>query len=144
MKSIRSFTLLHLAMGSLLAICFNSGLASAQTLTGKFTLPFEAHWGQTNLPAGDYSFTLDQAGRGGKVQIFHGAESVAYLVNRSFDAASSGKMSLVVVRRSDGNYVQDLNLPEIGVIFHYAPQIDRGSAAREKEIARIPVTTGTK
>ena len=46
MKSIRSFTLLHLAMGSLLAICFNSGLASAQTLTGKFTLPFEAHWGQ--------------------------------------------------------------------------------------------------
>jgi hypothetical protein len=60
MKSMRNFTLLKLAMGSLLAICFNAGYANAQTVAGKFTLPFEARWGQATLPAGDYSFRLER------------------------------------------------------------------------------------
>jgi hypothetical protein len=37
-----------------LATCGN-----AQTpYAGKFTLPFETHWGDATLPAGDYTFTL--------------------------------------------------------------------------------------
>jgi hypothetical protein len=145
MKSIRSFTLLKLATASLVAIGFNAGLASAQTLTGKFTLPFEAHWGTTNLPAGDYSFTLGQIGPSATVHLFRGPETVSYIFSRSFDQKSTGVMSLTVMRTSDGNFVRDLNLPEIGVVLHYAPnQTGRGSAAKEREIARIPVTTGGK
>ena len=141
MKSIRIFMLLNLAIGTLAAISFTSGLASAQTVTGKFTLPFQAEWNSTTLPAGDYSFRLDETGPSAKVQVFRGAEHVAYLLSQ--DAKSSGKISLVVERTSAGSFVRDLNRPEIGVVLHYAPHTERGSA-REREIARIPITTGTK
>jgi hypothetical protein len=144
MKSIRSVTLLNFAMGSLLAICFNSGLASAQTFAGKFTLPFEARWGSANLPAGDYSLRVDGRALSGKVLLFQGAKQVAYIVNQSYDTTPRGQICLVVEKNSAGNFVRDLNLPGIGMVLHYAPQVDRKSVEREHEIAQIPVATGTK
>jgi hypothetical protein len=136
MKSIRSFTLLNLAVGSLLAICFNSGMASGQTMAGRFSLPFEAHWGLATLPAGDYSFNVDGIGRDAKVRIFQGAYPVVNLVNQGYDTNPSHKFSLIVVQNSAGNFVRDLSLPEIGQVFHYAtPKAGRGSAGREREIA---------
>jgi hypothetical protein len=145
MKSIRSFTLLNLAVGSLLAICFNSGLASAQTLAGNFNLPFEAHWGLATLPAGDYSFQVEGIGRDAKVRVFRDGNSIAYMVNKGYDTNPSGKYSLTLVKSSAGNFVRDLNIPEIGQVFHYAtPKAGRGSTVGEQEIARIPVVTASK
>lgn len=145
MKSIRSFTLLNLAMGSLLAICFNSGLASAQTMAGRFTLPFEAQWGAATLPAGTYSFTVEGIGREAKVRVLHGAETVAYMLNQGFDMTPSRSVSLTIARNNEGKFVRDLSLPEIGQIFHFAPpKAERGSTAGEQEIARIPVAPAKK
>ena len=142
MKSIRSFTLLNLAVGSLLAICFNSGLASAQTLEGSFTLPFEAHWGLATLPAGDYSFKVDGVGRDAKVRVFRGDDTVVSLVNQGFDTAQSHDVSLTVVQNSAGNFVRDLSLPVIGQVFHYATRkAGRGS---EQEIAQNTVALAGK
>jgi hypothetical protein len=142
MKSIRSFTLLKLATASLLAICFNAGLASAQT-AGKFTLPFEARWGEATLPAGDYSFKLEELPTGYKVHVFQGTKNIAYIVNQGFDGEPTGPISLTVIRNSAGNTVRGLSLPEIGVVLHYGPK-PRRSAAEEREIARIPVTASVK
>jgi hypothetical protein len=36
--------------------------ASAQNYKGKFTLPFEAHWGTVNLQPGDYTVSTDVIG----------------------------------------------------------------------------------
>ena len=145
MKSIRSFTLLKLAVGSLLAICFNSGLASAQTLVGNFSLPFEAHWGLATLPAGDYSFKVEGVGRGAIVRVFHGANTVVSLVNQGFDETPSHEISLTVVRSSTGNFVRDFSLPEIGQVLHYAlHKAGHGSAGPEQEIARAPGTPAGK
>ena len=127
-----------------MAICFTPAQASAQVLAGKFTLPFEAHWGLATLPAGDYSFTVQGIGREAKVQLFHDDASVAYIVNRGFDFKPLRGISLTVVRTSDGNFVRDLNLSQIGEVLHYAPHTQRGSAAREREIAPIPVTAESK
>jgi|SRR5579863_4419649 len=145
MKSIRSFTLLNLAIGSLLAICFNSGLASAQTMAGKFTLPYEAHWGLATLPAGTYSFTVEGIGREAKVRVLHGAETVAYMLNQGFDKTPSRSISLTIARNNSGKFVRDLSLPEIGQVFHFAPpKGERGSTVRDREIARIPVAPAEK
>jgi hypothetical protein len=142
MKTTRSFTLLNLAIGSLLVICFNSGLASAQTMAGKFTLPYEAHWGLATLPAGTYSFAVEGIGREARVRVLRGAETVAYMLNQGFDTTPSRSISLTVARSSAGNFVRDLSLPEIGQVFHYAtPKAGRVS---EREIARIPASHGTK
>ena len=145
MKSIRSFTLLNLAMGWLLAICFNSGLASAQTMAGKFTLPFEAHWGLATLPAGTYSFTVEGISREAKVRVLRGGETVAYMLNQGFDTTPSRSISLTIARNSAGRFVRDLSLPQIGQVFHFsAPKNGPGAAAEEREIARIPVAPAEK
>jgi hypothetical protein len=144
MKSIRSFTL-KVAMGSLMAVCFNTGVANAQILAGKFTLPFETHWGPNTLPAGNYSFKLDEtSGPGSILQVFHGDQSVAFVISRSHDTNPSGRISLTVLRNRSGNTVRDLNLPQIGMVFHYAPKPEHASAAEEREIAQIPITSAGK
>jgi hypothetical protein len=139
MKSTRNFTLLKLAMGSLLAICFNAGVANAQTVVGKFTLPFETHWGQATLPAGDYSFWMER-GPGAMVQIFRAAKGAGIVMDLGYDYVTdpTGPMSLTVVRNRAGNTVRALNLPPIGKILHYAPNKPaRSSAAGEREIAQL-------
>ena len=143
MKSMRNFTLLKLAMGSLLAICFNAGFANAQTVAGKFTLPFEAHWGQATLPAGDYSFWMEK-GPVAKIQLFQRNKGVAFVVDRGYDTETSAGPSLTVVRYGAAYFVSDLNLPGIGKVLHYAPNKSaRTSAAGERQIAQlIPVTPG--
>ncbi|HTD43002.1 MAG TPA: hypothetical protein VK687_02430 [Bryobacteraceae bacterium] len=143
MKSMRNFTLLKLAMGSLLAICFNAGFANAQTVAGKFTLPFEAHWGQATLPAGDYSFWLEK-GPYPKIQVFRDNKGVAFVVDKGYGAETSASPSLTVVRYGAAYFVSDLNLPGIGKVLHYAPNRSaRTSAAAERQIAQlIPVTPG--
>jgi hypothetical protein len=141
MKSMRNFTLLQLAMGSLLAICFNAGFANAQTVAGKFTLPFEAHWGQATLPAGDYSFWMEK-GPVAKIQVFRENKGVAFVVDRGYDTETSAGMSLTVVWYGAGYSVRDLNLPGIGKVLHYAPNRSaRTSAAAERQIAQLILVT---
>jgi hypothetical protein len=42
----------------LMAACLLGSPAKAQaSFQGKFTLPYEVHWGQATLPAGDYVIT---------------------------------------------------------------------------------------
>ena len=128
-------------MGSLLAICFNAGLASAQVMAGKFTIPFEARWSDTTLAAGDYSFTLDHVGPSNLLKVSRGAKCVGLIMNLSYDAMEpSSGATLVVVRDSTGNTVSDLRLPEIGMVLHYAPQKASRSSQAERELAMmIPV-----
>jgi hypothetical protein len=141
MKSMLN-SLQQLAMGSVLASCFNAGFANAQTVGGKFTLPFEAHWGRATLPAGDYSFRLER-GPDAKVHVMRAGKPVAFVVDQGYSTETSAGMSLTVVRNGAGYSICDLNLPGIGKVLHYAPtKPARNSAAQEREIAQltIPVT----
>jgi hypothetical protein len=143
MKSNGNFSL-TLALGSLLTICFNAGLANAQiqkNASGKFTMPFEARWGLATLPAGDYTFTLEGTGIGATVRVYRGPECVAMIQNASYDRASSGPAALTMIHNRDGNAVSDLRLPGIGQVFHYASH-NASSGAAKQELARVvPVKT---
>ena len=98
MKSIR-FTMLSSLALALLGPCFGTGLANAQGLTGKFTLPFEARWGTAALRPGDYSFKLEHA-PGGSLYLYRGTKPVAIVYAQSFDQKASGHDALMVVREN--------------------------------------------
>jgi hypothetical protein len=127
---------------ALLAVCFNPGHASAQTLQGKFTLPFEARWGQATLPAGDYSFTLDSVRTNCALRIRRGDKNVAMVLATAHGENYSGQAELSVV----GGTIRALNLPELGMVLEYAPQHPKYlTAPEEREIAQIvPVATKVK
>ena len=47
MKTVKMLAILTLA------ICASTAAENAQTVTGRFTLPYEVHWGTATLPAGE-------------------------------------------------------------------------------------------
>jgi len=57
LKLLTKFGVAALALGALAT----SGKAQ-NAYQGKFTLPFETHWGGATLPAGDYTFVLSSTG----------------------------------------------------------------------------------
>ena len=137
MKSIRSTMLSGLAL-ALLGTCFTAGLANAQDYTGKFTLPFAAHWGAATLPAGEYSLRLNQPFYG-MVQLNQGTHTVAQILSQSANQKESAAPALVVISDGAVRSVREMRLP--GVVFYYAPhKAKRGSADEERNVTTIPLT----
>ncbi|MGD0221650.1 MAG: hypothetical protein ABSF71_04880 [Terriglobia bacterium] len=139
MNSIRISILLRFLGLVLLAVCFNAGHASAQMFQGKFTLPFEARWGQAILPAGEYSFKLDGVCATCALYLSRGTQNVAMILAWGQYENHAGHAELSVVRGT----VRTLRLPEIGVVLQYpSPQRKHLTAPEERELARIvPITT---
>jgi len=146
MKTNQSYKMVRNLVLALAGALIFTGLASAQTAQGKFTLPFQAQWGMATLPPGDYSFKLDEAQSAGELVLWRGKKPVALIHSQSYSLESAGQSALTVVRSDSGNVVRDLSLPEIGVVLHYAPhKPGRNSAAAEREIAqKIPIGTSGK
>jgi len=106
-------------------------------------LPFEAHWGRTNLPPGNYSFALNSGNDLDVLKISHGKNGLALVTSVARDNESSGPSELIVVRNSAGCFVSELRLREIGLVLQYSPRQPgrQGRAAREREIAQmVPVS----
>ena len=140
MKRIRSFTLSSLVM-ALLASCLCAGTAGAQEMRGKFTLPFDTRWGQTTLPAGDYSFTVDQSQSAARVVL--SGEKMAILHAQGYNPRRMSSSVLVVAKDRGINTVRELKLAELGVVLYFTPARPHQTAAEERQIAKvIPVTAG--
>jgi hypothetical protein len=143
MKSVRSYTMIG-CMAVVAAL--SAGLASAQVVTGRFTLPFAANWGIATLPAGDYTFKLDHASLEGTITLYQGTQGVALIKCQGYDHAdrTGGSALIVTSDRAGGSpTVRSLRLAEAGVVFSYvAHRPKHGTAPAEKEMAQvIPVTT---
>lgn len=139
MKTMRSFTLSSLVL-ALLASCLSAGMARAQEMQGKFTLPFDARWGQATLPAGDYSFTVDQS-QGTVRVVLSGYRTGAIIRAQGHDLKTMESSSLVLANDHGINAVRELKLAELGVVLYFTPSRPHQTAAQEKQIAKvIPIT----
>ncbi len=134
MKTHRKFTVLRLLVLALLVAGFNAKPASAQDYKGRFTLLSATRWGNTKLPAGDYSFTADKSYDDGIVTVLRGTQSVAWIRAEGMSKIKSGRSEIVM----QGGTVRELNLPTIGVSLHFStPNPGRLAAPQEGELAQI-------
>jgi hypothetical protein len=142
MNGIRISSLIKFSGLALLAACFVAGHANAQVFQGKFTLPFQARWGQATLPAGDYSLTLDSMDMQSRLRIFHDRNVVGMIEAQSYDKTTSGHAELTVEQGT----VRSLRIPELGIILQYAPQHPKQlTAPEERQLAQlVPVTAASK
>ncbi|MGD1157193.1 MAG: hypothetical protein ABSA41_15365 [Terriglobia bacterium] len=147
MTLTRSFKLAMAVGVGLLAACFTANLAKASdAYTGKFTLPFEARWGGLVLPAGEYSFTLNDVTAAGMIAVRRDRQNLGVVLVRSIsDYGTSGKSELVAVSNGGVYRISTLRL-ETGerndyVIGFLTPKAEQPAPARGPEVSwRVPIS----
>jgi len=138
MKTNRSYTVVGNLVLALAGVLAFAGLASAQNVAGKFTLPFEARWGVATLPAGDYQFTMERVTSPAMIKVYRQTKCVALILSPDRAPLSTGRAALTIVRTRDGNTVRELALPEEWMVLHFPnPKPGRVSAAAERQIAEV-------
>jgi len=91
-------------------------------VSGSFTLPFEAHWGKANLPAGKYTF--EAVGNGLPLISVRGeakGSPTSFVVVAMHDAIPSANASeLVCIRQGNTRTVRSLILANLGEVLYFA------------------------
>jgi len=149
MKKKLISTFLRGMMFLALAVALAPRSATAQVSeVGKFSLPFEVHWGTAVLPAGAYRFSVGDIGPSDVVHVFkEDGPSASYLIlPHGWDrTAASSERSQLVFERKDGEvYVKELLLGSEGLTLYYgAPKLKKKDAlARSAPSRRDEIPMG--
>ena len=126
MKTIRSFV--TIAGLSLAVLLLDAAGAKAQTLrgpdfAGTFSLPFEAQWGKTTLPAGDYALRYSWLSAGYAIVEVRGKEEGsphAFILPVGKYSVSTTKSALVCVRQGNAGIIRALEMPQIGEAVNFS------------------------
>lgn len=134
---------------ALLATCLFSGSASAQAgLRGKFTLPFETHWGKAVLPAGQYllySFDGNDIPEMWAIRDAKTLRVVALELVGIREDRPAGESALLISTRGTQHVVYALRIAELGPVFVYDPGLARGTAVEEaRRTQTVPVVVAQK
>jgi hypothetical protein len=149
MKSriVRHIARATLFAAALLATGWFAQPANAQEWTGKFTLPYEARWGQAVLPPGDYQLTVAPGDTAGML-IIREARSLRAVALEPVNIRENSReetSTLLIGTQGKQHIVYSLTIAELGASFVYQ---SRPAHNREFEEARktqtVPVTVAKK
>jgi hypothetical protein len=135
LKLLTKFGVAALALGALAT----SGKAQ-NAYQGKFTLPFETHWGGATLPAGDYTFTLASASSPYTIYIQGQAGSAIIRANTADSRVVSGHAQLNLVDIADVQNVETFEAPELGLTFIYATPTQKHMGRKQARQKMAPQT----
>ena len=139
-------TSLKLLLGMLMAICAFSAAANAEPLfVGKFTLPYEVHWGQAVLPAGQYFIRMDSSSSSATVRSVKG-DRTAFMVPPIVADNERGGTYLTITAQGDKRTVRSLNMPEVGKMAIFAPltKSEREAIAKAGQLDTVSVVAAKK
>jgi hypothetical protein len=150
MKTIRN--LVTLAGFSVVFLALGATGAKAQSLrtphfSGTFTLPFNAQWGRTILPAGEYKLYYGRLFEGGPAMVeVVGKENRtphALILPQSVSDASATKSALVCVREGGAGIIRALEMPQIGEAVNFSmPRGTQLMAHRQNGSKNIELAQG--
>jgi hypothetical protein len=107
---------------------------------GKFTLPFEAHWGAATLPAGEYTITLHDAVAPYLLRVRGEGKTALVWAGVVADQPVGDDSALTITNTGAGQAVTRLRAAELGLTFSYAvPKTLATPAAVMKTVARVSV-----
>ena len=114
---------------------------SAQSVyQGKFTLPFETHWGGVTLPAGDYTFAMASASSPYTLYIHGQAGNAIIRASAVNEKVVSGHAQLNLVDLADMQNVETFEAPELGLTFSYWTPTQKHMARKEARQKMVPQT----
>jgi hypothetical protein len=136
-RHLKLFTKLGVA-ALVLGTLATSGNAQA-AYQGKFTLPFETHWGGATLPAGDYTFTMSSASSDYRL-IIRGRVDAIIMASSTDDKAVAGHAQLNLVDIADVQTVQTFDAPELGLTLVYPTPTQKHAGHKEAHQKTVPQT----
>jgi hypothetical protein len=107
---------------------------------GKFTLPFETHWGRATLPAGDYTFVMSSASSGYRLYIRGEKVNAIIMAVAADEKAVSGHAQLNLVDIADTQTVETFDAPENGKTFVYSTPTQEHMGHKEAHQKTAPQT----
>jgi hypothetical protein len=139
MKTVRMLAIFTLAM------CAFTATANAQSVMGRFTLPYEVHWGTATLPAGEYMITMDSLHTATLVQSVSNSQSF-YTRIPTIQDSEKGAACLIVTTQGNERTIRSLNLPQDGMSLVYKPltKAEREQLAKAGQIQSVPVFAAKK
>jgi hypothetical protein len=121
-KKLSRISVLLLSLVSSFAFPSNAG--AQPVIVGKFTLTSPAKWGMVVLPAGDYTFAVEDSVSPPPVTIFAADGTGKGMVLPAFiseiKSADTGKMTLEV--RDGEAVVTALYVERLGMVLHYGAE----------------------
>jgi hypothetical protein len=139
-------TSLAILFGVLIGTCVFAVAANAQpSFAGKFTLPYEVHWGQAVLAAGQYSIRMNSVAGPAMVTSADGSRTV-YTQFPTIADSDKGGTRLTITNLGNERKVRSLNLPALGKLVIFAPltQSEREEIAKAGQTIAVPVVTAEK
>ncbi len=135
LKLLTKFGVAALAFGALVT----SGKAQ-NAYQGKFTLPFETHWGGATLPAGDYTFTMSSTISPYRLYLRGEKVNAIIMATSTDDRSVSNHAQLNLVDIADVQTVQTFDAPELGVTFIYNTPSQTHTGHKEAHQKTAPQT----
>jgi hypothetical protein len=135
MTSARKLSRIQVLLLSLISSIAFPSLAAAQPVTaGKFTLSSAAKWGTVTLPAGDYTFSVEDSVSPPTVTIFAADGTGKGIVMPAFvsDIRSADKSKITMEVIDGQSVVTELYVEHMGFVLHYNPDKSNAQLARKK------------
>lgn len=131
----------------LIAVGLFGSLAHAQSeIQGKFTLPYEVHWGQAVLPPGDYLLGFQNTPF--TTAVIRDAVTlrpVAFEPVVIREDSKGGESALLIGTRGEHRTVYSLRIEQLGETFVYDPPLARAKAIEEAHHTNsVPVLMAAK
>jgi hypothetical protein len=137
---------LRLILAVVIAVGVFTTAANAQpSFAGNFTLPYEVHWGQAILPAGEYLIRMDSITSAAVIRSKSGSMAVFTEFPTLADSSEPGRF-LTITRNGNEHRVRTLNLPELGKVVIFAPftKNEKEALAKAGDIKTLPVVSAKK
>jgi len=107
---------------------------------GKFTLPFETHWGIATLPAGDYTFVMSSASSRYRLYIRGERVNAMIMAVATDQRVVAGHAQLNLVDIADTQTVKTFDAPELGKTFVYWTPAQKHMGRKEAHQKAAPQT----
>jgi hypothetical protein len=137
-RHLKLFTKVAVAALALGALATNGNAQNAYK--GKFTLPFETHWGSATLPAGDYTFVMSSASSDYRLYIRGEKVNAIIMAAAADEKVVSGHAQLNLVDIADTQTVQTFDAPELGKTFVYLTHTQKHMGHKEAHQKTVPQT----
>jgi hypothetical protein len=137
-RHLKLFTKLGAATLALGAFATSGNAQNAYQ--GKFTLPFEIHWGSATLPAGDYTFALPSNSAPYRLYIQGHGVSAIIQATTADQGVVSERPQLNLLDIADVQTVRTFEAPELGVTFIFGTPTQKHMAHEEARQKTMPQT----